>query len=124
MPVQLLQAWRHHREKSQHAVRAVDLPEALQHDGHRPAGGHWLVICGFGGLVPPFLERLDLGGLAIAILLGEEDVVVLGGVERRVEMHEVDRLVLHVAVLVVEVVAVVERAGHERRLGGCGRTLE
>jgi hypothetical protein len=41
-------------------------------------------------------------------LLGEEDVVVLAGVEGRVEIDEAHRLVLDVALEDIEIVAVVE----------------
>jgi hypothetical protein len=44
-----------------------------------------------------------------AVFFGEEDVVVLAGVEGRVEIDEVHRLVLDVAAEDVEVVSVVER---------------
>jgi hypothetical protein len=43
-----------------------------------------------------------------AVLFGEEDVVVLAGVEGRVEVDEVHRLVLDIALEDVEIVAVVE----------------
>ena len=48
-----------------------------------------------------------LAGLG-AVLLGEEDVVVLAGVEGRVEIDEVHRLVLDVALEDIEIVTVVE----------------
>ena len=58
--------------------------------------------------LPGVLEGADLGGGAGAVLFGEEDVVVLAAVEGRVEVDEVDGLVLDVAAQDVEVVAVVE----------------
>ena len=51
---------------------------------------------------------MDLGAGLGAVFLGEEDVVVLAGVEGRVEIDEIDRLVLDVALEDFEVVAVVE----------------
>jgi len=45
-----------------------------------------------------------------AVLFLKESVVVLGGVERRVEIDEVNRLVLDVATKDVEIVAVIERS--------------
>jgi hypothetical protein len=44
----------------------------------------------------------DLGAGAGSVFLGEEDVVVLPGVERRVEVDEVDGLILEVAAQDVE----------------------
>jgi citrate lyase beta subunit len=43
-----------------------------------------------------------------AVFLGEEDVVVLAGVEGRVEIDKIDRLVLDVALKDFEVIAVIE----------------
>src|SRR5690606_16655771 len=72
---------------------------------------------------PRVLERLDLGGGLGAVLLGEEDVVVLVGLEGRIEIDEVDGLVLDVAAQYVEVVAVEQEVlGHcgvRLRVGGC-----
>jgi hypothetical protein len=51
-----------------------------------------------------------------AVFLGEENVVVLAGVEGRVEIDEIHRLVLDVALEDFEVIAVVEivlLCGHE-----------
>ena len=58
--------------------------------------------------LPGVLEGLDLGTGAGAVLFGEEDVVVLAGVEGRVEVDEVHGLVLDVAAEDVKVIAVVE----------------
>lgn len=44
-----------------------------------------------------------------AVLFGEEDVVVLAGVEGRVEINQINRLVLDVAPKDFKIVAVVER---------------
>ena len=67
--------------------------------------------------LPGVLEGRDLGLELRAVLFGEEDVVVLAGVEGRVEVDEVDRLVLDVAPEDVEVVAVVEVVfGHGREM--------
>ena len=43
-----------------------------------------------------------------AVFFGEEDVVVLAGVEGRVEIDKIDRLVLDVALKDFEVIAVIE----------------
>ena len=59
---------------------------------------------------PGVFEGANLAGGLRAVFFVEEGVVVLGGVEGRVEIDEVHRLVLEVAAEDVEVVAVVERA--------------
>ena len=51
---------------------------------------------------------MNLGAGLRAVFFGEEDVVVLAGVEGRVEVDEVDRLVLDVELEDFEVVAVIE----------------
>jgi hypothetical protein len=43
-----------------------------------------------------------------AVFLGEENVVVLAGVERRVEIDQIDALVFDVAAENFEIVAVIE----------------
>ncbi|MFY9791358.1 MAG: hypothetical protein WA474_18505 [Candidatus Sulfotelmatobacter sp.] len=65
---------------------------------------------GFGVHVPlpGVFEGHDLGTGAGTVLFGEEDVVVLAAVERRVEVDEIDGLVLDVLAEDGEVVAVVE----------------
>jgi hypothetical protein len=63
---------------------------------------------GFFVPLPGVLEGGDLGGGAGAVLFGEEDVVVLTGVEGRVELDEVYGLVGDVVAEDLEVVAVVE----------------
>ena len=64
------------------------------------------------GLVVPLpgvLEGVNLGAGLGAVLFGEEDVVVLAGVEGRVEINQINSLVLDVAPEDVEIVTVVER---------------
>jgi hypothetical protein len=51
---------------------------------------------------------VNLGAGLRAVFLGEEDVVVLAGVEGRVEIDEIDGLVLDVALEDFEIVAVIE----------------
>ncbi len=58
--------------------------------------------------LPGVFEGHDLGTGAGAIFFGEEDVVVLAAVEGRVEVDEVDGLVLDVLAEDGEVVAVIE----------------
>jgi hypothetical protein len=58
---------------------------------------------------------MNLGAGLGAVFLGEEDVVVLAGVEGRVKIDEVHRLILDVALEDFEVVTVVElvfQSGH------------
>jgi hypothetical protein len=69
------------------------------------------LFVGAGGFfvpLPGVLEGGDLGGGAAAVFFGEEDVVVLAGVEGRVEVDEVYGCVGDVFAQDLEVVAVVE----------------
>ncbi len=63
---------------------------------------------GFEVPLPAVFEGGNLGGGAAAVFFGEEDVVVLAGVEGWVEVDEVDGLVRDVVAEDFEVVAVVE----------------
>lgn len=54
------------------------------------------------------VEDVGAGGGAAAVFFGEEDVVVLAGVDGWIEVDQVDRLVGEVAAQDFEVVAVVE----------------
>jgi hypothetical protein len=51
---------------------------------------------------------MNLGTGLRAVFLGEENVVILAGVEGRVEVDKIDRLVLDVALEDFEVIAVIE----------------
>jgi hypothetical protein len=51
---------------------------------------------------------VNLGAGLRAVFLGEENVIVLTGVEGRVEVDEVYRLVLDVTLEHIEIVAVIE----------------
>ena len=66
-------------------------------------GAHGLVVP-----LPGVLEGVNLGARLGAVFFGEEDVVVLAGVEGRVEIDEVNRLVADVEPEDFEVVAIVE----------------
>jgi hypothetical protein len=79
----------------------VGYATALLDDLFVGAGGFFVPL-------PGVLEGGDLGGGAATILFGEEDIVVLAGVEGRVEVDEVDGLVGDVVAQDLEVVAVVE----------------
>lgn len=88
----------HHREVRKHvgfAEEPLHRDERVRHspallDGLRERARRALVP------LPSVLERLDLSRRPRAVLLGEEDVVVLVALERRVQVDEVHRLVLHV----------------------------
>jgi hypothetical protein len=81
------------------------------------------VVLALGGAVPGpgVVEGFDLrrGGLAAALL--EEDVTGAVGVEGRIEIDEVDRLVGHVLPQDVEVVAIVAGVGHQCPALRCAR---
>jgi hypothetical protein len=51
---------------------------------------------------------VNLGAGLRAVFLGEENVIVLTGVEGRVEVDEVYRLVLHITLENFEIVTVIE----------------
>lgn len=57
-----------------------------------------------------FSNGFELRGGGCAVFLGEEDVVVLIALERRIEIDEVNRMVLDVAAEDFEVIAVVKVA--------------
>ena len=90
----------------------------IEEEGFEGAGGVGdasallddLLVCGLGLDVPlpGVFEGVNLGAGLRAVFFGEEDVVVLAGVEGRIEVHEIDGLVLYVALEDFEVVAVVE----------------
>ncbi len=73
---------------------------------------------GFFVPLPGVFEGGDLGGGAGAVFFGEEDVVVLAGVEGRVEVDEVYGGVGDVVAEDLEVVAVVELVFVVILLGG------
>jgi hypothetical protein len=58
--------------------------------------------------LPGVLEGVNLGAGLGTVLLGEENVIVLAGVEGRVEVDEVHRLVLYISLEDFEIVAVIE----------------
>ena len=60
--------------------------------------------------MPGVLEGVNLAGGVGAVFFVEESVVVLGGIEGRIEINEVHGLVLEVTPEDVEVVAVIKRA--------------
>ena len=94
--VQLHHALRHHREVGHHVVLSEERAHGLQEVRQllRPAGHH--VPVGALGLLIPMpgvVEGVDLGGGAFAARLLEQDVVRGVGVERRVEVDEINALI-------------------------------
>src|ERR1035441_7821757 len=65
---------------------------------------------GFCVPMPGVLESLNLAGRICAVLLVEECVVVLGRIERGVQIDEVHRFVLQIPPQDVQIVAVIKRA--------------
>jgi hypothetical protein len=111
--VELDQPRRHHREIRHHVV----LTEKLLHRAEQVgdvgiAARHHLVkgLRGFRAIVPAILERLDLAVRGRALGRLEEDVVVGVGVERRVEIDQVDALVRNVLAQHLQIVAIVKLA--------------
>jgi hypothetical protein len=56
-------------------------------------------VCGGGDFVPMpgIFECLDLSGGLAAVTLGEEDVIILVAIERRVKIYKVNRLIFDIA---------------------------
>ena len=100
----------HHGEIGHHVGVAEEGLEGAEGVGDAAALLDDLLVGALGVDVPlpGVLEGVNLGTGLGAVFLGEEDVVVLAGVEGRVEIDEVDGLVLDVALEDFEVVAVVE----------------
>ena len=104
------EAWGHHGEVGEHVGAAEEGAEGSHGFGYAATAFDDFLIgaLGFEVPLPTVFEGGDLAGGAAAVLLGEEDVVVLTGVEGRVEVDEVDGLVGDVVAEDFEVVAVVE----------------
>jgi len=58
--------------------------------------------------LPRVLERVNLRARLRAILLRKQNVVILARIERRIEVDEIDALILDIALKNVVVVAVIE----------------
>jgi hypothetical protein len=108
---QLDQARSHHREIRQQVRVAEKCPERLHRLRGLPARLCDFLegTCGFGVPLPGILERLDLRRSLRAVTLGEQDVVAGVGIERRIEVDEIDALIGDVSPEHVEVVAVIEQ---------------
>ena len=100
----------HHGEVGEHVCAAEEGSEGAHGFGDAATGLDDLLVGERGLLVPLpcVLEGGDLGGGARAVLLREEDVVVLAGVEGRIEVDEIDGLAGDVVAEDGEVVAVEE----------------
>src|SRR5665648_706236 len=107
---QLHEARGHHREVGEHVAGAEQCVKGLQGLAHWATGLDRVLVAPFGGQVPSpgVFEGLDLAGRLLAVVLGKEHAVGGVAVERRVEVHEVDRLAGDVAPQDVEVVAVIQ----------------
>src|SRR6266481_3742236 len=102
----------HHGEVSHHVVAAEKGVEGLYHVGDF-AGLFGDRVVGFPGLdvpMPGVFKGVNLTGSGGAVLFLKEGVVALRGVEGRIEIDEVHRLVLQITPKDVEIVAVVKRA--------------
>jgi len=109
--VQFHQAGGHHYQVGHHLVGAHELAQRADHARHvHRRVLHQVLIGALGGLapVPRIVKGGDLRVGTGAALVPEQHVVRAVGVERRVEIDQVDRLVLDVLAQDVEVVTVVK----------------
>jgi hypothetical protein len=99
----------HHRQVGHHVGVEEEGFEGTQCVGDAATRfNHFLVgASGVGVPLPSILEGMNLGARLRAVLLGEEDVVILAGVERRVKIDEIDGLVFDVAPENIEVISVI-----------------
>ena len=116
---QLHQARRHHHQVGHHRVAADELAEGGDHVLHRrrhrrvaddvPLEGELRLL----RPLPGVGERADLRRRLLARPLPEQHIVGGVGVEGRVEVDKVNRLVGHMLPQHRQVVPVVERVGHQ-----------
>jgi hypothetical protein len=102
----------HHGKVGHHVIAAEKGVEGLHHVGDF-AGLLGDGVVGFPSLdvpMPGVFKGVDLPGGGASVLFLKKGVVVLRGVEGRIEIDEVHRLVLQITPKDVEVVAVVQRA--------------
>lgn len=124
-PVQLHQPRRHHHQVRHHLVRADHPAQRPDHRADVTVDvGDQLRVELLGGLVPvpSVVEGGDLRLGFLTRLVPEQDVVRSVGIERGVEVNEVDRGSGDVPSEDVQVVAVVESVGG-RRSHGNGKSL-
>ena len=115
---QLHQPRRHHHQVGHHGVAAYELPEGGHHlldVGGRCRVQHYLVLERALRLQRP-LPRVGEGPYLrwrrLAGLLPEQHVIGCVGVEGRVQVHQVHRLVGHVLPQDVQVIAVEQSVSH------------
>ena len=109
--VKLGHALRHHRQVGHHVVLAEEGAHRLEHVAELlRAIRHQLAVgeLGLHAPVPGVVEGGDLGRRLLAALFGEQDVIRGVRVERRVEVDQVDALVLDLLAQDAEVVPEVE----------------
>ena len=108
--MKLHRPWGHHGEIGHHVGAAEECAEGAQGIGDAAALLDDLLVGALGVDVPLpcVLEGVNLGAGLRAVFLGEEDIVVLAGVEGRVEIDEIDRLVLHITLEDFKIVTVIE----------------
>lgn len=115
--LQLHESRGHHRQVGEHVVLPEERAERAHRGAHGAAGLHDLLVVMRGRRVPsPGVgKRFDLGVRRRPLRLLEEDVVAGVRVERRVEVDQVDALILDVPTEHVQVVAVAQGAAHVRQ---------
>ena len=93
-----------------HVAVAQEAAEGAHGVGDAPATLDHSFVSGLGIHIPlpSVLEGHDLRTGARAVLFGEENVIVLTAVERRVEVDEIDGFVLYVFAQHTEVITVIE----------------
>lgn len=116
--VELEQAVGHHGEVGHHVVLAQEGAQSLHHLGHVGVGLVEELVKFALGLrvpVPRVLEGFNLRLARLSLGRFEQEIVVALGIERRVEVDEVNRFGRNVVAEDVKVVAVIELI-HGRRV--------
>ena len=116
-PVQLHQPRGHHHQIRHHGVAANELPERgyhlLHRRRHRRAHDDILLVSPLRLLrpLPRIRERLDLRWRLLPRPLLEQHVIAGIGIERRVQIHQVHRLIRHILPQHRQVVPIIKRVG-------------
>jgi hypothetical protein len=123
--MELEQTVRHHREIGHHVVLAQKAAQSLHHFRHVGVGlVQEFVKFALGLLVsmPGVLEGFNLRLAVVAARRFEEQIVIALGIERRVEINEVNGFIRNVLAEDLEIVAVIElihpRASVRGKSGG------
>ena len=109
--VEFEQAVGHHGEVGHHVVLAEKGAERLDHlrqSGVRAVDDLVKLALGLLVPVPGVLERLDLCLAALALGRFEEEIVVALGIERRIQVDEINGFVRNVLAQNLEIVAVIK----------------